>query len=209
MIQEYIPGVAASASVISTQNKASTLTLNEQLLGSDFLGPKEKFEYWGNIVPLNLNDTTTLLCEKMVEKIVSHFGLLGSNGVDFVISRNSVPNIIEVNPRFQGTLECVEKVLGFNLVKMHIDAIYNNILPKIAKDKRIYCSRIILCAPYRLIAPDLTKCTFIRDIPLTGTIIEKGEFLCSIVVEAKSKSLSLKKAKKAAEILKKHVKPVH
>jgi hypothetical protein len=128
----------------------------------------------------------------VAEKVISHFELVGSNGVDFVISEDT-PFVIEVNPRFQGTLECVERVLDINLVEAHINACIEDRIPP-ALEATCYCTRLIIFAPFRCVVPDLTNLEFVRDIPLPNIIVQEGEPLCSIVTGDKSGETSLSKA---------------
>jgi len=208
LIQEHVSGTPASASLISSTDKAVVLTLNEQLLGMREVGQREPFGYCGNVVPLLATTTITDACKSVVGKVVLHFGLVGSNGVDLVVSEEGVPYVMEVNPRFQGTLECVERVLRTNIVRAHVDACVEGILPTISKKTSIFCIRLILFAPQRSIAPNLSTFNGVRDIPLPGVIIEKGEPVCSIVVEETSRDSSLRKAKKLTKSILKSLQPI-
>jgi len=207
LIQEYIPGIAASASVISTGTESVALTVNEQLIGLNSLGQLEPFGYCGNIVPLHLSEDILSTCKELAEKIVTHFRLVGSNGVDLVISKDGVPYAIEVNPRFQSTLECVENVLGINMVETHMDACIRGVLPKHSKEISKFCTRLILFAPCRSIVPDLSEHSEVRDIPFPGVIIEKGEPVCSVISEGKDRDSSFNKAKELAERIISSMKP--
>ena len=197
LIQEYIEGKAASASVISTMEDARTLTVNEQLLGRRSLGQSETFGYCGNIVPLEISKSVVELCKKTSEKVVRHFHLLGSNGVDFIIDKRGFPKIVEVNPRFQGTLECVERVQGINVVKSHIEACTLRALPNL-EEARSFCVRLILYALKRLQVPALNIFDGIRNVPFEGVIIEKGEPFCSVLMEGNSRIGALQKAEELA-----------
>jgi predicted ATP-grasp superfamily ATP-dependent carboligase len=207
LIQEYISGISASVSLISSNNETITLALNEQLLGVSELGQEEPFGYCGNVVPLVTNGSVMNRCKNTAEKITSHFGLVGSNGIDFVISKEGVPYIVEVNPRFQATLECVERVLGINMVEAHMKACLQGILPIIAKKTAVFCTRLILFASQRLVVPDLSVLEEVRDIPIPEIIIEKGEPVCSIVREGADRNSSLRKARIIAESICKSLQP--
>jgi len=199
LVQKFINGIHASVSVLVADKDVEVLTLNEQLLGLRFLFQQEPFGYCGNIVPLYFADSVLEKCKSIAEKIALHFGLNGSNGIDLVISKEGKPHVVEVNPRFQGTVECVERVLGINLVESHINACLYGSLPKIKEKKPTFCTRLILYAPKRVIAPNLTGFREVRDVPLPGIIIEKGEPLCSIITEGKNRKISFQKAKKIAK----------
>jgi hypothetical protein len=175
------------------------MTINEQLIGMPDTFQSEPFGYCGNIVPLHSARLISERCERLTKKIASHFGLVGSNGIDLVISDENVPYVIEVNPRFQGTLECVERVLGINLVRAHVNACVDGSLPTVQKRGIAFNARLILYAPKTVIVPDLTVFQEVRDIPFPETIVEKEAPLCSVVFEGSSRDDSLQKAKELAE----------
>jgi len=207
LIQEFVPGLDVSISFLSSKDATTVLTLNEQLLGIREIGQKEPFGYCGNIVPASTDNMLLDACRGLVQKIASHFRLLGSNGVDLVISKDRVPYVVEVNPRFQGTLECVERVLGINLVNAHVKACTRGKLSFTERKPTNHCARLILYARQRSIAPNLRNLKKVRDRPSPGVLIEEGEPLCSIVVEGKMRSAALKKAKMLAERIYRITKP--
>ncbi len=199
LIQEYLEGTNASVSFLSSGQAAVVLTVNEQFLGDQKLGQREPFGYCGNLVPLTTDNGLVETCSGIAQKLTSYFKLRGSNGLDVVISEVNTPYVIEVNPRFQGTLECVERVLGVNLVDLHMDACNKGIISSLPeRDVANYCVRLVLYAYQRSTIPNLTLLRELRDIPQVGAIIEKGEALCSIVVEGKTKDRVLKKAEALA-----------
>jgi predicted ATP-grasp superfamily ATP-dependent carboligase len=71
LIQEYISGISASVSLISSNNETIALTLNEQLLGVEELGQEEPFGYCGNVVPLMTNGSVMNRCKSTAERIHS------------------------------------------------------------------------------------------------------------------------------------------
>ena len=208
LIQEYVSGTHASASVVSIPGKALTLAVSEQLLGMPEVGQREPFGYCGNMVPLSAPAHIIDGCKDTAERVVSHFGLIGSNGVDLVVSEEGTPYVIEVNPRFQGTIECVERVLGLNLVEAHVRACVERRLPAILKETESFCMRLILFAKQRSAAPDLSVLKECRDVPSPGAIVEGGEPLCSIVMQDRSRNALLKKAKQTYRSIYRSLSPV-
>jgi predicted ATP-grasp superfamily ATP-dependent carboligase len=200
IVQKFIKGVHASISVLAGENSVKVLSINEQLLGLPSVFQSEPFGYCGNIVPLKVAVSVFENCKSIVEKVALHFGLRGSNGIDIVVSEGGKPYVIEVNPRFQGTLGCVERVLGINLVESHIKACLCGELPIVHEPSK-FCTRLILYAPKRVFAPDLMSFHEVGDIPLPNSIIEEGEPLCSILAEGKSRNSSFKKASRMAKLI--------
>ncbi len=126
LIQEYLAGVPASVSVISTRDHAVAIAVNEQLIGTPWL-TTHRFAYCGNITPLQ-SDYNCEMCE-IATRLILKLGLIGSNGVDFLVTRDG-PVVIEVNARFQGTLDTVEAVSGLSVFGAHVRA-FRGELPEI------------------------------------------------------------------------------
>ena len=200
IIQAFVPGICASASFLSSECDFRILALTEQLLGVKKVGMRQSFGYCGTIVPYCRNGALFDTCNDLVDKLVKTFNLVGSNGVDLVVSREDEINVIEVNPRFQGSLECVEHITGINIVQAHMDACLRGALP--ALHDKIFGGvsvRLVLYAHYRSVVPqNLSVIDGIRDLPSPGIIVEEGEPLCSIVVEGRTRSYALKKATRIA-----------
>lgn len=199
LIQEFLTGTSVSVSVMAVPGESLALTVNEQLIGMSDVGQREPFGYCGNIVPFSAPKDILDKCERTAEEVITHFGLKGSNGVDLVISEG-VPNVIEVNPRFQGTLECTEKALGINLVETHVNACTENILPDRGDLKQSSSNhiRLILFAQERAVVPDLILRKECRDIPHPRRRVEIGEPVCSIMLEGSDRKNVLLKGKQIA-----------
>lgn len=206
LIQEHILGTPASVSLVSSVRKALTLTVNEQLLGIREIGQFEPFGYCGNVVPLSAKKPVINECKRVAERVALHFGLSGSNGIDLVISEEGIPYVIEVNPRFQGTLECVERILGINVVETHVKACVQGTLPTIVNQPSRFCVRLILFASERSIAPDLSVFEGVRDIPYAGAVVERGEPICSVMAEGTNRSFSIREARVKIELIRKSLK---
>ncbi|NHJ85885.1 MAG: ATP-grasp domain-containing protein [Asgard group archaeon] len=125
-IQEYINGLDASASVICQRKKAHIISMNQQLIGDRNLRAPSDFAYTGNIVPINYQNykNNPELLQEHLEKIRAFFErlqLIGSNGIDFVLKDEKM-YFMEINPRFQGSIECVQMATGRNIVELHLES---------------------------------------------------------------------------------------
>ncbi len=118
MMQDFIQGEPASVSLIASKDKAVAIAVNEQLIGIPWL-TRMQFAYCGNITPYE-GKYAEEMCN-ISEKLISELGLLGSVGIDFIVTEDG-PQIIEVNPRFQGSLDTVEMATGINLFAAHVQA---------------------------------------------------------------------------------------
>ncbi|MFH1835565.1 MAG: ATP-grasp domain-containing protein [Methanobacteriota archaeon] len=174
LVQEYIKGVDASVSALGSGKAVKPLSFNRQFLGIEFLGCTLPFQYCGNMVPVKHGLASE--CKRITELIGSQFNLKGSFGIDFVIADK--PYVIEVNPRFQDTLECVERVYGINLVEQHLNSLEGR-LPNNMEASKV-CAKGILYADSDLtVSGDLTKISEVVDLYKPGTKVSKGEPVCS------------------------------
>lgn len=196
IIQEWIEGRPGSVSVIGNGREARAVAVNEQIIGAAFAGAKD-FRYSGNITPLEPNCSELA---EMAEEIISELRLVGSNGVDFLLTEKG-PVVVEVNPRFQGSLDTVELSTGLNIFKAHLEA-FQGILPErplpvprrtagrvifyAQKDLRIGPELFLEGSPDCLpgYLPDcLTNCltNCLTDIPRPGSLIKEGDPVASIL----------------------------
>lgn len=172
LYQEYIQGKHASVSTISTKRAAMTVCLNEQLLGVDSLSAPGPFVYCGNISPF-VTKFSDRMCA-LAEELTSELGLLGSNGVDFVITDDGLV-VIEVNARLQGSLDTVERSTGLNLIDAHVKAVRGE-LPERVTAKRYAVKAIVFAKQEGTVIENLEiNKEGIVDIPAKGRIVKLGE----------------------------------
>lgn len=202
LIQEYVEGVDASASIISTGNKSKVLCLTEQVIGDRRLGQREPFGWCGNIVPLDVSNERAQASIDSVKLVVEDLDLVGSNGVDFILPDSGLPYIVEVNPRFQETIECVERYLDTNVVENHLDACMRNELPQECKKGERFWTRLVLFASERVRVEDIPDEEGVRNVPPERMIIGRGEPICSVVASGKDRNTSLVNGYKKVENVK-------
>jgi len=125
LLEEFVKGVDASASLISNGETAFPLSLNFQLMRMK--SPLEESKYEGGYVPLRhrLKESTFEATKTLVESIE---GLQGYAGVDLILSKDEV-TILEVNPRLTTSYLGLRKVLRKNAAGMISEAVTSKILP--------------------------------------------------------------------------------
>jgi hypothetical protein len=173
LLQEYLIGENISASVLSTEKEARTILTSCQIVGDGKLGQMEPFGYTGNITPYH--GPADII--ELAEMIITRLGLVGSNGVDFIVKEGEV-YVLEVNPRIQGTFECVEQSLGINMAEAHIAACQGHMVP--IPNPRKFAVKMIVHARSRSIVGKLNF-RGIYDLPLEGVIIEAGEPVATVL----------------------------
>ena len=185
MLQEYVEGINLSTSVLGSNDHKKSI-MNSRLLTENDFKKNNSFIYIGNILPLT--DESSLTKIKDIDKINNEmietsqnlaykFDLIGSNGVDYIHNENGL-YVIEVNPRIQGTFECIEKSLQINMLDAHIKSCLNESV-EIPKAK-YYAYKKIIYSPCRNKYSKINLDN-IYDLPHIGTITEKSEPLLTII----------------------------
>jgi predicted ATP-grasp superfamily ATP-dependent carboligase len=119
--------------------------------------------------------------ESLAEELVLDFKLLGSNGVDFLVTKTG-PIVLEINPRFQGSLDTVEKAMNINLFEAHAGC-FRDELPSKPREN-CFAARGIIYSDRELFIDGKLMDVILRekgaDIPSQGTKIEPDWPLTSL-----------------------------
>jgi predicted ATP-grasp superfamily ATP-dependent carboligase len=176
VIQRLLRGTLASASFVSSEDDFRLLSTTLQLAGNQI----SPYKYCGNIAPLDAPPRIEREMEETARAVAGEYGLVGSNGVDFMISGGRA-NLLEVNPRPQGSLEVVELTSGVPVMDAHIRACRNDEIPNPSRRDNLYHGRKIVFSPIEATIGSLAGMDFVRDIPKPGTGVSPGEPICTVV----------------------------
>lgn len=182
IVQEFVRGTPASVSVIADGERAVAISANEQLIGTRWLGGAG-YRYCGNITPLALPPYASAEMMRTAEEIASRLQLVGSNGVDFILAASG-PLVLEVNPRFQGSLDAVEISTGLNLFQAHLLS-FDGLLPKRPQPRRSGGRGVLYAEDGLKIDGDLRAVNrWIADVPSPGSSLKRGDPVTSILSSA-------------------------
>ena len=185
ILQEYVSGISLSSSILASKKDSKTVMTSRLLTMNDF-EHNDSFIYVGNILPLtresimgeveDVDDVNDEMIDTS-QNLAKEFNLLGSNGVDFIYNEDGL-HVIEINPRIQGTFECVEISLGINMLDAHIRACFGELveIPK----AQYYAYKKIIYSPTRMRYENLGL-NNIYDLPHEGSITEKSQPLLTII----------------------------
>ncbi len=200
IVQEYVQGLDASASFIVDGEEALLLSINEQLIGTSWLNAPGRFSYCGNVTPLEGWEKLYDEVSEYVNAITKGLGLKGSNGVDFIV-KDGTPYFVEVNPRFQGSLECIEGAYNVNIVKLHVMSFIEGV-KKVRINPIKFVGRFIVYASHSLKLPDLRALKYVRDVSTPGIILDEGDPVCSAIAIGSDRESVLREAKeRIAELM--------
>lgn len=193
-LQERIEGEPGSVVAVSANGVAVPLGVSRQLVGDAAFGA-EGYRYCGNILapagdPVFEQDETLLdRASAIASAATASFGLVGLNGIDFIAAAGAA-RPIEVNPRWSGAMELVERAYGVSLFGMHADACARAALPDFdlrhARRGARAVGKAILFAREPVTLGDTTPWLAdpsVRDVPQPGERIAAGRPVCTIFAD--------------------------
>ncbi|MCO5381072.1 MAG: ATP-grasp domain-containing protein [Methanosarcina barkeri] len=200
VIQDFLEGTPSSVSLLSTKNEALSVAVNEQLIGIPWLS-RLPFAYCGNITPFRTEQAEQM--EAFAEELVLEFKLIGSNGVDFLVSEKG-PVVLEINPRFQGSLDTVEKAMSINLFEAHADCFRGELPEK--PDAKCFAARGVMYSDRELFIDRKLMDFILRekgaDIPFQGTVAEPDGPLTSLFAYASTREEAVLSLERGANRIK-------
>jgi hypothetical protein len=173
--QEIVDGIPASVCCVTDGTRARAIAANEQILREDEVS---SFGFCGSATPFDHP-----LCREMIaraEQIAAASGCFGTIGIDFVLG-STTAYAIEINPRFQGTIDTVEMAYGCNLFQYHVDACAGKLPSRRLFPKRVAVRSILFADRDLTITSDLKDlASYVADIPWPGSSFETGQALVSV-----------------------------
>jgi predicted ATP-grasp superfamily ATP-dependent carboligase len=173
--QQLVNGVPSSVCCVADGGTcARAIATNEQLLRGK---GESAFGFCGSVTPFYHPQSSRMIA--IAETIAAASGCSGTVGIDFVAGQE--PHVIEINPRFQATVDTIEMAMACNLFQIHVDAC-RGILPNAPLRPVMYAARRILFAEKdtHLRANLKHHSPIIADIPWPETFFEKDQAITSV-----------------------------
>jgi hypothetical protein len=136
------------------------------------------------------------------------------NGLDLVVAEDAngypAPYLVEVNPRYTGSMELVENSYGLNIFSIHLDAMAGK-LPRFSlarhMEGRPFAGKGIVFAGRSSIVPEamggVEKGR--RDIPFPGDLINAGHPICTVFSEGDGRESCLENLTANAEAVRREI----
>jgi len=174
LLQNVVQGIPASVSCLSDGHRAVAIATNEQILRDSKEAP---YGFSGSVTPFT--HSLNHLMVRFAERTAAACGCIGSIGIDFVMG--DTPWAIEINPRFQATVDTIEMAYDCNMFQFHLNAC-RGILPTVPLSVKGYAVRKILFADKDMtLSCDLRRFhPTVADIPWPGSFFEEGEAIVSV-----------------------------
>jgi predicted ATP-grasp superfamily ATP-dependent carboligase len=194
-LQERASGPAGSFLFVAANGRVAPLGISRQLIGEQAFGATG-YRYCGNIVaapedlrlprPEALADT---LCA-IASVVAVEFGLVGVNGIDF-IAHDGVPFVLEVNPRWSGAMELLERWSGVSVFGAHATACTGGSLTPASRAPAGTgaVGKAIVFARSDVVVNDAQSWLSrddIRDVPHPHERIGAGQPVCTVFARGRS-----------------------
>lgn len=186
IVQEFIEGELASACFIADGKKAILLGISRQYAGEKELGAPP-FAWCGNVTIPGTGQISELI-ESACQVLTKTFGLVGLNGIDFII-RDGIPWLIEVNPRPPASFELYEKSSSINAFQLHKNACLGSLPDILPATSGSTCfGKGILYTEKDVRLGDTSNWggQAIADIPHSGEEIPAGAPVCTLLAQGTS-----------------------
>ncbi len=200
ILQAEVDGRSASVSFVADGRESRVFAVTEQLVGRSALGCSG-FTWCGNILPLELaaEDAATVRerIVTMASSLTRRFGLVGVNGMDIVVGRDAdgvaQPFLIEVNPRYSGSMELAERALGVNVFTLHMEGLAGRLPRGFDTVSNDWTGKGIVYARCSVVAPDTEDWLRrgVRDVPAPRQRIAAGHPICTVFARGRDRGACL------------------
>ncbi|MCC7556083.1 MAG: ATP-grasp domain-containing protein [Methanoculleus marisnigri] len=172
--QALVDGIPSSVSCVADGRRARAIAVNRQILRG---GGGSAHGFAGSVTPFSHPLAGEMIAA--AERIAAASGCVGSIGIDFVVGEK--PWAIEINPRFQATLDTVEMATQKSVFAMHMNACRGVIPAAVPAPRQVAVRRILFAdRDMRLDADLASLAPRVADIPWPGTEFEEGHAVASI-----------------------------
>ncbi|TFG28979.1 ATP-grasp domain-containing protein [Candidatus Thorarchaeota archaeon] len=184
IIQQYISGKDISCSVLGTGKESAVLSIQGQLIGMPTAGRNCDFAYCGNYLPIAIESKYKRMISEISKKICNRLHLRGSIGIDYLLDTQGDLWLMEINPRFQGTLEILEIAGDISVTSLHFEAIQGE-LPS-SKFKFRPATKMIVYSRKDGVISDISNFSNVVDISPPGIVVKRGDPICTILEAAET-----------------------
>lgn len=185
--QQVVTGIPSSVCCITAEGRACAIAVNRQITRG---AGESVFGFAGSVTPF-VHPSAPLLV-RYAEQAAAESGCCGTVGIDFMAGESPV-HAIELNPRFQGTIDTVEGATGVNLFSLHAAACRSGAVPQKMPVPTCFAARGVVFAERDLtIRADLRRFSpAVADIPRPGTTLLEGQAVVSILGKGRTEEEAL------------------
>ncbi|MFN3986729.1 MAG: ATP-grasp domain-containing protein [Rhodocyclaceae bacterium] len=208
--QRRTQGMPLSALFLADGARARVLGIARQSMRSRGRRP---FVYYGGIGPVRVPGACAAWVEQVVARLVVALGLVGLNGIDFLLDEAGDAWLLELNPRPTASLALFDDAVPGGLVRAHVAACRIGALPPpptivassavVRGFETVYANRPVD------IDKEQAACLLAQpeccDIPQPGTRLSSGDPVCTVRAEGENEGVVVERlaaqARRVREVL--------
>jgi uncharacterized protein len=141
--------------------------------------------YGGAVSGVALPGDTPARLATLLGRLVRATGLIGLNGLDFILDAGGEPYVLEINPRPTATIDLYDADFAGGLVALHLRACRGE-LRDIAPTHGSRAHAIVYAAEALRVPDRMQWPQWCTDIPESGSIVPAGAPVCSVHAHAAS-----------------------
>jgi predicted ATP-grasp superfamily ATP-dependent carboligase len=178
--QRAMRGRSCSALFLADGRRACILGFNEQWQSA--ARPDLPYLYGGAVGQITLPPAVEADLRAHLDALVSATGLVGLNGVDFLLDGTSW-SVLEVNPRPTATMELYDPDYDRGLFDAHLRACGGELPPGAAPARAVRAASILHAARAWRVREGFDFPAWCHDIPRPGTRFAPGDPVCTVQAE--------------------------
>ncbi len=177
--QRFVAGRSLSVLFLADGRAARVIGFNEQWPAGSACSPFP-FSYGGATSDAQLAPTARARVEVWATQLTERVGLVGLNGIDFILDDEGTPYFLEINPRPTATGELYDERAAGGLFRWHVEACEGN-MPADALAVREVRGHAIVYAASTLTVPAWVRWPYwVTDRPEPGASFRAGAPVCTV-----------------------------
>jgi predicted ATP-grasp superfamily ATP-dependent carboligase len=178
--QRRVEGCPISACVVANGSSAAILGFSSQWASPT---RQRRFRFGGAARPATLAPEMTERLTAAIERLMPHIGLVGLNGVDFLVDGVEF-HLLEINPRPSAVLDIFEQETGDSLFGMHVAACHGALPQALPSWPTATASEIVYADEDIPPIPPLVWPAWTADRPIAGSTISAQSPVCTVLASA-------------------------
>jgi predicted ATP-grasp superfamily ATP-dependent carboligase len=201
--QEFRRGQPMSAlfAAFRGERQCELIGVCRQLVGTPWLDAPE-FGWSGALGDVDVPAETRTILMQIGQLLLDEFEVAGLVGIDFILDEHGIPWVTEVNPRYTGSVEVLERSLALSTIRRHAECFHqvfdtstgcnatqSERAPLRVGKAVLYTTRDRIADTREWTLPDPdSPLPLIADVPSDGQLIPAGGPICSLLVQGNSVS---------------------
>jgi predicted ATP-grasp superfamily ATP-dependent carboligase len=205
--QRYVPGRVLSLLFVADGRRARPIGISEQWpAGADC--PRRLFSFGGAISDASIPAAVRAQVEDWGAQLAARVGLVGLNGIDFILDEADRPHCLEINPRPTATAELYDTRAEDGLFTWHLNGCDGR-LPSGRIEADAVRGQAVVYAPVPLTLPlALRLPAWVGDRPTPGSPFATGAPVCTVHAAAASVAEVRKLLNERSRIIRRDVMPL-